>query len=161
MYKTVLYSSLVIGKSFQEDIFMNCVRCGSQIVPGAAFCPACGARVSVQNANNQQASSFQQPAGQGQFCQGNQQRYGQPPMGGYPQINTWLVPSILVTVFCCVPFGIVSIIFANKAQTALGFGDLYAAQYNADKAKLWCIIGLVSGVLWGVIWGALALLSEM
>ena len=42
-----------------------------------------------------------------------------------PQPNNYLVWAILVTIFCCLPFGIVAIIKANKVNT------LYAArQFN-------------------------------
>ena len=63
------------------------------------------------------------------------------------QINTWLVPAILGTLFCCMPFGIVSIVFASKANSALGAGDFQQARENAEKAKIWFWVSFGVGIV--------------
>ena len=59
-----------------------------------------------------------------------------------PRPKTWLVESILTTIFCCLPFGIVGIVKANEVEAAYNRGDLAEAQRQSRLAKLW--------VLWGV-----------
>lgn len=108
---------------------MRCSRCGTELAPGAVFCPACG--------------------NQNSFYGGQPQPQMQPQM--QPQINTWLVPSVLVTIFCCLPFGIVSIVFASKANTALGIGDFQQAQENAYKAKTWFWVAFGVGIVTNII----------
>jgi uncharacterized membrane protein len=75
-----------------------------------------------------------------------------PPGGGYggpppQQINNFLVPSILTTVFCCLPFGIVAIINAAKVNGLLAQGDYAGAQAAANNAKKWSIVAAVLGVI--------------
>lgn len=55
--------------------------------------------------------------------------------------------SILVTLFCCLPFGIAGIVKASKVSSmwAVGSNEL-ANKYSANAAK-WTIIGAVAGVV--------------
>ena len=70
---------------------------------------------------------------------------GQPiPKGAVPN---YLIQSILVTVCCCLPFGIVAILQATKVDTYLGRGDHAAAVAASDKAKKWCIWALILGTV--------------
>ncbi len=63
--------------------------------------------------------------------------------------KNWLIESILVTLFCCLPFGIVGIINAAKVESAFFSGDIQGAERSAAEAKKWTMIGLWVGV--GVI----------
>lgn len=54
-----------------------------------------------------------------------------------------LVWAILTTLFCCLPLGIVSIVFAAQVNTKLAVGDLAGAQQSSDKAKQWAIWSVV------------------
>ena len=56
-------------------------------------------------------------------------------MGNVPN---YLVQSILVTLFCCLPLGIVAIVFAAQVNSKLALGDFYGAQEASSKAKMWC-----------------------
>lgn len=62
-------------------------------------------------------------------------------------IQSYLWQSIVVTLLCCLPFGIVAIVYASRVNGLIARGDLPAAQAAADKAKLWSIISLVSGLV--------------
>ena len=79
----------------------------------------------------------------------------QPPM--QPMPKTWLVESILVTVFCCIPFGIVGI--------AYNTGNYILAQEKSKAAKKWTIWGLIAWivgvVLYVIFWIAMAGLGLM
>jgi Interferon-induced transmembrane protein len=80
------------------------------------------------------------------------------PQGGAPlqQPDNYLVWSILVTVLCCLPFGIVSIINAAKVNGLWGSGQYAEAQAASENAKKWAIWGAVAGVIVGVIYGVIA-----
>lgn len=77
----------------------------------------------------------------------------------------YLVWSILTTLFCCLPFGVVSIIYATKANSAYDAGNFDEHTKCADKAKMWMILGAVIGFIVSVVWiginvaGALAAAS--
>ena len=79
------------------------------------------------------------------------------PNGGFPQtpqgspsgarIPNYLVQAILVTIFCCLPFGIVAIVFAAQVNGKLQAGDIAGAQDSSAKAKMWCWISLGLGLV--------------
>lgn len=73
---------------------------------------------------------------------------GNPPPYGYstPPSN-YLVWSILSTIFCCIPVGIVSIVFSTKVNGRWAAGDAAGAQDASRKAKLWAIIAAVCGIV--------------
>ena len=94
----------------------------------------------------------QPPQWQGQPQQGWQsppqrgwrgQQPGSPPAAREP--DNYLVWGILVTVMCCLPFGIVSIINSNKVSSLWAQGQYAEAQAAADSAKKWAIIGAIVG----------------
>lgn len=64
---------------------------------------------------------------------------GQGYSGPRPDIPNYLVPAILVTIFCCWPFGIPAIIFAAQVNTKLDEGNIAGAQDASNKAKMWSI----------------------
>jgi hypothetical protein len=55
--------------------------------------------------------------------------------------KTWLVESILVTLFCCLPFGIAGIINASKVESRFYAGDIEGAQRASREAAKWTKIG--------------------
>lgn len=63
--------------------------------------------------------------------------------------KNWLVESILVTLFCCLPFGIVGIVNAANVNSRAAAGDMAGAQAAANEAKKWTKIGFFIGL--GVI----------
>jgi len=67
------------------------------------------------------------------------------PMRTQPPKN-WLVESILVTILCCLPFGIVGIINASKVESKFFAGDVDGAERAAAEAKKWTMIGFWIGI---------------
>lgn len=72
------------------------------------------------------------------------QNFNNTPPPSVPPKN-YLVESILVTVLCCLPLGIVGIINATKVESLFAAGDHIGAQRAADEAKKWCKWGLIGG----------------
>jgi predicted secreted protein len=64
-----------------------------------------------------------------------------------PQVSNNLVWAILSTLFCCLPLGIVSIVFASQVNTKLAAGDVAGARESADKAKKWAIYSVIGAVV--------------
>lgn len=60
--------------------------------------------------------------------------------------RTWLVESILVTIFCCLPFGIVGIVNAARVETRYSCGDYEGALKSSKEAGKWTQIGFWIGV---------------
>ncbi|OHD14206.1 MAG: hypothetical protein A2Y41_05475 [Spirochaetes bacterium GWB1_36_13] len=67
-------------------------------------------------------------------------------------IPTYLVQSILVTLFCCLPFGIPAIVFAAQVSTKISLGDSAGALEASKKAKTWCWVSFISGLVILVIY---------
>ena len=90
-------------------------------------------------------------------------QYGQqqPPYGGPPThqpgtpMPNYLVHSILATLLCCPPTGIVGIVFASQVNGKLATGDLAGAKKASDQAKLWTIISVAAGFLGWIVYLAL------
>lgn len=72
--------------------------------------------------------------------------------GQYPQIPNYLWQSIVATVLCCMPFGVVGIVFAAKVDGLVARGDLAGAQAASKSAKTWTSVAVGSGLLVTVIY---------
>lgn len=59
--------------------------------------------------------------------------------------KNWLVESILVTIFCCQPFGIVGIVFALMVNRNYAAGDYDSALQASKDAAKWTKIGFWIG----------------
>lgn len=73
--------------------------------------------------------------------------------------KTWLLESILVTLFCCLPFGIVGIVNASKVESRFYAGDVEAAGRASAAARKWTLWGLGAGIAIAVIYGVLMALG--
>ena len=60
--------------------------------------------------------------------------------------KNWLVESILVTIFCCLPFGVVGIVFASQVNSKYAAGDYAGALKASQDAAKWTKIGFFIGL---------------
>ena len=63
------------------------------------------------------------------------------------QPKNYLIESILVTMCCCQPFGIVGIVFASQVNSKYAAGDYLGAQQASNDAKKWIAWGFASGLV--------------
>ena len=75
--------------------------------------------------------------------------------------NTWLAPAILVTLFCCLPFGIVGIVYAAKVSSLFAQGSYDAALQASKSAKMWSLIGMGCGLFIGFAYFIFFIFSYM
>lgn len=66
--------------------------------------------------------------------------------------KTWLLESILVTLFCCLPFGIAGIVNAAKVESRFYAGDIEGAKRASHEAGKWTKIGFWLGLAGVVIY---------
>ena len=96
------------------------------------------------------------PYGQpGGYYPGPQQQY---PPGAVPN---YLVQAILVTLFCCIPFGIVSIVYAAQVNEKLMRGDYAGAVDSSQKAKTWTLWSFGIGLVGILAYFAIMILAAM
>ena len=67
------------------------------------------------------------------------------PMG--PKPDNYLVWAILSTLFCCLPLGIASIVFAAQVDGKYNSGDYVGAQASSAKAKKFAMWGAIVQVV--------------
>lgn len=87
---------------------------------------------------------------------------GQPPfgMGGQP-ISDYLVWAILTTVLCCLPLGVVSIVFSTQVRSKQAMGDIAGAMEASRKAKLFAMLSAGTSLVLGVIWLLIVILGSL
>lgn len=93
------------------------------------------------------------PASQNSFQGQNFVNTGAPYMsnntGGVPvgPPPTYLVWAILTTLICCLPFGIVSIVYASQVESEWFMGHYDRAYKKSNQAKTWAIVAAVVGFI--------------
>ena len=103
---------------------MYCPKCGTQNDDNAFKCVECGEIIQITGASV--APSDQ-------------------------KVSTHLAPAIIVTLLCCLPFGIVAIVYAAKVNGKLKAGDYVGAKKASDRSKVWCWVAFGSGVFYLII----------
>lgn len=66
--------------------------------------------------------------------------------------TSYFALSIFVTIFLCLPFGIIGIVMSSQESDCLQKGDLTGAERANASAQGWCFAGVAIGVLFFVIW---------
>ena len=107
---------------------MYCRNCGAELPDGAKFCTNCGHGLTAD-------------AGTSPSVQPASDRFDR---RDHP--SSYLALAIIVTVCCCIPFGIVSIVYASKVDSCWNNGLYDEARENSRKARNWALwgIGLVA-----------------
>lgn len=70
--------------------------------------------------------------------------FGAPGAGAPPNYLVW---AILTTLFCFLPFGIVSIVYAAQVNGKYTSGDYQGAANSSRRARTWAIAAAVTGVV--------------
>jgi len=65
----------------------------------------------------------------------------------HPKPKNYLVESILVTIFCCLPLGVVGIVFAAQVNSKYDAGDYAGAEQSSKQAKQFMMWGLIVGLV--------------
>ena len=78
------------------------------------------------------------------------QEWTPPPSSGAPaSVPNYIVPAI-ISLFCCLPLGIVGVIFAAQVNGKVAAGDTAGALDSSKKAKMFSFIAIGLGLL-GII----------
>ena len=144
---------------------MKCSFCGNEVEKGMKYCPLCGAEVKEETPENQtpEMENHDEPNNGYSYGQNNSNpngsfNYGGQSGNGYNQFSNgqpekqisgtpYIIFSILVTLCCCLPLGIVSIVYASKINSLQNAGDYEGAKAAAKKAKIFMIVGAVGGLI--------------
>lgn len=73
--------------------------------------------------------------------------------------DSHLALAIVTTILCCLPFGIVAIIYATKVNSYYEMQQYDKAEKASADAKKYSIIGIVIGLVVGIIYGLFMLFA--
>ena len=107
------------------EIQMFCSKCGAKLPDDAEFCPSCGREFKHVTTTTDNCAPYQQ------------------------NIPNHLVWAILVTLCCCLPFGIVAIVYSTQVTTHLQAGNYEAARKASNAALTWILVSVIVGFLCG------------
>ncbi len=62
------------------------------------------------------------------------------------EVPTYLAQAILCTLFCCLPAGIVAIVYAAQVNGKVAIGDYYGASQASKNAKTWTWVSFGIGL---------------
>lgn len=77
-----------------------------------------------------------------------------------PMPPTYMVWAIVATVCCCLPAGIVAIIFSSQVSTRYYSRDYEGARRASERAEIWIIIAIVLGIIVNALYFPLALMFQ-
>ena len=126
-------------------IIMKCDKCGFNEAVDGKHCPKCGNLVSG-GVREAEAVVDHRSEWRGREAPRPQKK-----------ISNNLVIAIIVTLCCCPPFGIPSIVYAARVDTMEKYGDIEGAREASKKANFWAVVGLAAGLLWVVLYTLLSL----
>lgn len=78
-----------------------------------------------------------------------------------PEINNHMVKAILATIFCCLPLGIVAVVFAAQVGGKIDLGDYRGAQETANQASKWANISIILGIVANIAGVVFAILFSL
>ena len=108
---------------------MYCTSCGTENDDGARFCKSCG-------------NTMAEPGPGARRFEPEHSGVTEPP----PHVPNYLAQAILVTIFCCLPSGIVSIVYAAQVNGKIASGDVKGAMRSSERSKLWAWASLGIGI---------------
>ena len=113
---------------------MKCANCGKEFDDTLAECPHCLGGLDQSEAA--------QTAREQEVEQVHRQKLR------LKLKSTHLIGAVLATLFCCMPFGVVAIVYAGLAEGKLMDGDVRKARILADKADGWLTASILLGMVW-------------
>ena len=116
---------------------MYCPNCGAENSEDATYCANCGAELRKIETPGTDVPPPPQPGMQPSYA----------PQSAQASVPNYLVQAILTTIFCCLPFGIVSIVYAAQVNGKVAAGDRAGALESSRNAKMWAWISFGAGLV--------------
>lgn len=139
---------------------MNCPNCRAEYSDQAGVCEFCGqvfqqnseeippALSSLEPNSPPPIPDFSPPVpvsfeSDNPYASSDSSTYGSPQLPAHDVPNHLplsIIAAVLTLCCCCIPFGIVPVIFSTQVKSKLAIGDYAGAQSASDNAKLWAWI---------------------
>ncbi|SFN27794.1 zinc-ribbon domain-containing protein [Dokdonella immobilis] len=118
---------------------MFCPKCGQENPDSAVHCSRCGAPMPMIDQGFGQATGM--------------------PSTQRVAVGNNLVWAILATLFCCLPTGIVAIVYAAQVDSKAAVGDVAGARDAARNAATWCWVSFGLGLLFVLLYVGLVIMG--
>jgi Interferon-induced transmembrane protein len=136
---------------------VNCTRCGTTIPDEHTACPHCGLPRFAQHQASPPPPPPPPPPRTASYLPPQQ------PSSPPERASNYIIQSILITICCCQPLGIIAIIFSAVSMAKQSSGDYAGAREMAAKARLFCwigfLVGLAAYIVFLVIYGTAGFLE--
>lgn len=76
-----------------------------------------------------------------------------------PMPPTYLIWSILITIFCCFIPGIFAIVYSSQVSSRYYAGDIEGAKRSSRNAEIWIIVSFVLGVIATTLWLPISIIN--
>lgn len=120
---------------------MYCKRCGFKSADTSQFCEKCGnnlrSSLSLSKSDSIEVQSPSPESWSPNVAASPVAPTAVVAPNAVVALDNFLVQSIIVTLCCCLPFGIVSIVYAAKVNDLRAAGNFYGANEAALKARFW------------------------
>ena len=126
---------------------MYCPKCGTENPDNATSCTMCGE--VFRRPEGPAPGAMPPPPTQAPFTPAP------------PRPPNYLVWSILTTILCCLPAGIVSIVYAAQVDGKYSAGDYAGAADSSNKARTWAWVSFGVGLVGVIIYGVLMAVGMM
>ena len=130
---------------------MYCPNCGAQNSEDATYCANCGNELRKIETPGMDVPPPPQSQTQASYA----------PQSAQADVPNYLVQAILTTIFCCLPLGIVSIVYAAQVNGKVAAGDHAGALASSRNARMWAWISFGAGLLGIVGWAIFVVLSAL
>ncbi len=118
---------------------MYCTQCGTNNSDSASFCSQCGSRMS---GTTPPEPMMQTPS---------VQDLPPPAMRTNAFVPNYMIWSVLATLLCCLPTGIVAIVYSAQVDTKLRLKEYEAAKQASKNARTWCLVSVGVGIVVSLI----------
>ncbi|MDA1014469.1 MAG: CD225/dispanin family protein [Planctomycetota bacterium] len=128
-----------------KGLVMFCTSCGEKNSAGASYCAMCGTELShaipVAQSDPRDPLDFE-----------DLDRLERRTSGASRRVENNLAKALLATFFCCLPLGVVAVVFAAQVDGRTRAGDYNGARRLAAQADTWANFSIGLGLVGGMIY---------
>lgn len=137
---------------------ITCPDCGNMVSTSASNCPKCG-RPANPRVSAGKCPDCGAPLNADGTCTYCRAKPVPIPREAPPKVANHIVLSVIMTAFCCLPFGIAAVISATQVDALLKSGEYEKARAASDRTRALLVWGLVITLLtylsYGLMCGSL------
>lgn len=129
---------------------ISCPDCGHSVSTGALACPGCGMPMKPPAGKCPDCGAPLNTGGTCAYCRPQPQPRLPEEV---PRVRNYIVLSVLMTAFLCLPFGIAAIISSTQVDALVKAGEIQKARAASHRTRSLLLWGFVVTVLTAMSYG--------